>query len=741
MNSFTLPEFRKHPTDLVRKILVVDDDADLLESLGDLLEANGYDVRLTPKPGHAASLAKFFEPDLALVDIMLGLESGLDLIPILKSEVPGMVCMVMTGMAGTDTAVQALRHDADDYLHKPLDPDLLLQTISRLLDRQQLGREKEAADKRLRDGETRLRGIMESVADGLVTIDETGIIESFNPAAESLFGYTADEALGNNVSMLMPEPDRSKHDGYVLGYLRSGVGRIVGASPREVTGRRKDGSTFPLELAVGELALETGRVFIGTMRNISERKVLEEDLRHVSTHDALTGLPNRTLLLDRLLQSIRQAERGGGNVAVIFADLDRFKIANDSLGHAVGDEILQQVARRLCTGVRKADTVARLGGDEFVIASIVKTHEDAARIAEKIIDSLSQPFHIAEQELSIGVSIGISISTLDGADPNDLIRNADIAMYDAKKSDGNCYRYFTAAMNQTAMERLELPRSLRRALENEEFVLQYQPQIDTHSGRVMGAEALIRWRHPEKGEISPLKFIPVAEEVGLISDIGEWVINEACREAASWSRDGLGPIRLAVNVSASQFNRSDLVGVIKNALETSGLPARQLNIEITESLFLNDEDENVDVLNTLTAQGIQVSIDDFGNGFSSLGYLRDLPIDSIKVDRAFIKDIGFVAGDKIGSIATAIVSLSHALNLGIVAEGVENQEQLEFLRGLGCRYIQGFYFSQPLSAEDFREFVRNARNGVPGTESLVALENSPDGRAKGVATIISEAMR
>ena len=444
-----------------------------------------------------------------------------------------------------------------------------------------------------------------------------------------------------------------------------------------------------------------------------------KQLRYLATHDALTGLPNRVLMDDRISQCMALADRQSQTFAVILLDLDRFKLVNDSLGHGVGDELLKEVARRLKSVVREIDTVARLGGDEFVLIITQSPDRDAVQaVARRIIESLNAPVRVAGLEIHTSPSIGIAFYPGDAATVETLLANADAAMYYAKQQGRNNYQCFMPRMNTATQEKVRLESDLHAALEHKQFELHYQPKVNTATGVMHGAEALLRWTHPVHGSIPPAKFIPIAEECGLIGAIGAWVVREACRQARAWQLAGLPSLRVAVNLSASQFRQGNIVAIIRNALDAADLDARFLEVELTESAVMSDPEESIAILETLSAMGVLVSVDDFGTGYSSMSYLRRFPIDKLKIDRGFINDVMSRSED--ASIVRAIVSLAHSLNLKVVAEGVESTEQLEFLKTLGCDQYQGFHFSPALPAPQFEALVRTKRRAEPEPAELDA---------------------
>ncbi len=434
-------------------------------------------------------------------------------------------------------------------------------------------------------------------------------------------------------------------------------------------------------------------------------------LRHLATHDALTGLPNRVLLDDRLAQTIVHAERDQHQFALLVLDLDRFKLVNDSLGHRAGDELLNQVARRLCHIVGRADTVARVGGDEFVLVlDAPVTRIDAEEIARSAIDALKAPVKIAGVDLHVSTSVGIAFYPSDGTEAENLLAHADAAMYCAKQRGRNNLQCFEPGMDVSTRERVKLESDLHGALDERQFELHYQPKVETATDCFSSAEALIRWRHPERGVVMPEHFIPLAEECGLINAIGEWVLREVCRQIKAWQQEGLPPLRVAVNVSASQFRQGNLLAVIRQAVEEARIDPRCLELELTESAVMINPEESAAILRELSEMGVLVSVDDFGTGYSSMSYLRRFPIDNLKIDRGFVKDLMTRADD--ASIVQAIISLAHSLRLKVIAEGVETSEQLDSLKSMGCDQYQGFHFSPPLPVMDFAALLRN-RTALP----------------------------
>ena len=466
-----------------------------------------------------------------------------------------------------------------------------------------------------------------------------------------------------------------------------------------------DGRVVWLHDIVRVVCDEKGRAqwLRGVMVDIGARKEMEARLAHLASHDALTGLPNRVLLLDRLGQALTRAARHRRAVAVLFLDLDRFKFVNDSFGHSMGDQLLKAVAQRLSSCVRTGDTAARLGGDEFVAVLEDMAHaQDATPIAQKILDQFTQPFRVEDseagtQEFYFTASIGISLYPGDGEDNHTLLKNADVAMYRAKEQGGNSYQFFTPEMNARTRKRLSLEGTLHRALEQEQFVLHYQPQVDRQTGKIDAVEALLRWNHPEQGLIPPAEFIPALEETGLIVPVGEWVLRTACLQRRAWRDAGLSSLRVGVNLSVRQLRHGRFVDSVVRTLADTGMEPSHLELEITESMVMQQIEEVIEMLRALSALGIGLAMDDFGTGYSSLSYLKRLPLGSIKIDKSFVRDITTDQDD--AAIVAATIAMAHSLRLKVVAEGVETREQLDFLREHGCDAMQGYFFSKPLPAE------------------------------------------
>lgn len=534
--------------------------------------------------------------------------------------------------------------------------------------------------------------VFENSLDGIIITGRDSRILTVNRVFSEVTGYGREEVLGKDPKFLQS----GQHDQVFYQAFWDALTRD-GQWQGEIWNKRKNGEIYAEWMNISSVKNEDGEIvhYIAVFSDITERKRAEDRIIHQAYHDALTNLPNRVLFKDRLEQALAFAHRlKHVNVAVLFMDLDRFKFINDTLGHDAGDVLLQEVAERLHGCIRAADTVARLGGDEFtVLLPEVEHTDEALLVASKVIDAMKRPFHLAGQELYVTVSIGISMYPKDGADVDTLMKNADAAMYHVKGQGRAGFHLYTDDLSLQTMRRLELQNQLYSALDRGEFILHYQPQMDLASGAIYGVEALIRWRHPGLGLVSPAEFIPVAEETGLIQSIGAWVLEEACRQAKAWLDMGI-PLQVAVNLSARQFQKEDLAGFVTRTLRLSGLPPRQLELEITESVAMEHADFTVRTLQSLTSLGIQTAIDDFGTGYSSLSHLKKMPLSTLKIDRSFVQDL--ITDPDDAAIVTAVITMAHSLNLNVIAEGVESHEQLLRLRQLGCERAQGFLLGRPV---------------------------------------------
>jgi len=572
-----------------------------------------------------------------------------------------------------------------------------------------------------------LKRAMESSINGITITDAThpdNPIIYVNPAFERITGYGADEVLGKNPRFLRGDDrDQAELKKLSLAFREEREGCFV------LRNYRKDGTPFWNELFIAPVRDRDGRVtnYIGVMNDITEHRRYEEQLVYQATHDPLTGLPNRNLLQDRLGQALAlEAFRRRNPICVMFLDLDNFKKVNDTLGHTVGDMLLKAVANRLKNCLRGGDTVARLGGDEYIIVlPNVREMHDVITVAKKMINVFAAPLLLMGNEIYVTASIGIALFPTDGETVDALLKNADAAMYHAKEQGKNNYQFYSAEMNTRVFERLSLETSLHRAVKNKEFTLHYQPRVDLRSGQICGVEALVRWNHPEMGLVSPAKFIPLAEETGLIVPMGEWVLRTACAQNKAWQDAGFPPLRMAVNLSARQFRQENLIEMVEEILLETGLAPQWLELELTESLVMQEAEKSAAILRELTDRGIEVAIDDFGTGYSSLSYLKRFPIANLKIDQAFIRDMTRDPDD--ATLVKTIITMAHGLGMKTIAEGVELAEQIEFLCRHQCEEMQGYYFSRPVAAEELGRLLAEGK-----TLDLAPVQVDPRDRIRAV---------
>lgn len=561
---------------------------------------------------------------------------------------------------------------------------------------------------------------LNSIGDAVVSTDVRGRVTYLNAVAERMTGWSRDEATDRPLEEVLRIIDATTRK-VVRNPMAQAIleDKTVSLTPNCVLIRR-DGMEADIEDSVAPIHDRRGQVSGAVMvfRDVSTTRALSLKMSHLAQYDGLTNLPNRSLLNDRLTQALALAHRRREKVAVLFLDFDRFKHINDSLGHATGDRVLQSAALRLLECVRNSDTVSRQGGDEFVVvlAELAEVN-DAAAIADKILLALRTPHRIDEHHLHLTASIGIAIYPDDGTDAETLLKNADFAMYHAKDSGRDNYQFFTAEMNTRAVERQFLEDGLRRAMERQEFVLYYQPQVNLETGAITGVEALIRWRHPQRGLVLPAQFIPIAEECGFIVPIGRWVLRETCRQVRAWQDEGLRSLRVAINISAVELRAKDFVAGVRAVLTETGLEPSNLELELTETFLLQDVKATSVVLQSLKAMGVRLALDDFGTGYSSLTYLKRFPIDTLKIDQSFLCDITLNADD--ASIVSAVISMGKSLHMRVIAEGIEAQEQLAFLKEQGCSEGQGSYFSRPMEATEFIRLFGHA------TETAIIPDGQP----------------
>ncbi len=634
--------------------------------------------------------------DIVLLDLGLPDARGLEAVRRTRAVSPHVPLVVLSGMDDESMAVQAMQEGAQDYLIKgQIEPRELLRALRYAVERKGI-------EESLFAEKERAQVTLDSIGDAVVCVDILGNVTFLNPVAEMLTGWSVSEIIGQPMAEALRIIDAISREAIVDPMERVIVQNRPGNLPSNSILIRRDGSEVPIEDSVSPIRDRerevTGAVIV--FRDVSVARAMTEQIAHSAEHDFLTGLPNRLLLNDRVNQAIFLAQRHGYQVAVLFLDLDGFKHINDSLGHAVGDKLLQSIAERLVACVRTVDTVSRQGGDEFVmLLPALEKAEDAAIAARRMLQTVAEAHFIDYHDLHVTASIGVSVYPDDGPDAETLIKNADTAMYQAKENGRQSYQFFEHAMNVRAVERQSIEENLRRALERNEFMLHYQPKIDLRTGAIMGAEALIRWEHPTRGLVSPAQFIAIAEDCGLILPIGEWVLREACTQARAWVDAGLPGMRMAVNVSAMQFQNEKFLKSVFAILEDTGFDPSCLEVEVTESALMKRAEFTASVLQTLRLHGIRVAIDDFGTGYSSLSYLRKFPLDALKIDQSFVRQITTTPEET--TIVSAIISMARSLNLRVIAEGVETAEELAFLQAHECEEAQGYYFSRPVSADQF----------------------------------------
>lgn len=596
---------------------------------------------------------------------------------------------------------------AESDLAFDLDTQRLLQgmvaNIDFALDRFEVQTQRSLIQSHLRDSEQRASLVLEHALDAIVNIDMQGLIVEWNRAASHIFGYSRSEVLGRRLEdVIVPPEHRIAHHQGMHRLQQTGQSRLLGKLI-EITALRRDGTEFPIELTIVEIEREHEHYYSAFIRDITKRKEEEERIRILANYDALTGLPNRNLLNERVTVEIEKAWDQDGQFALMFLDLDHFKDVNDSLGHRYGDNLLIALTKRFEALVRPQDTICRLGGDEFVFLLAEADHAVAREVVERLLKAVEQPFVIDQYELTITASIGVAIYPDDGLDMESLQRNADVAMYRTKKESRNSYRFFSNHMQVQTARNLQLVNALRQAIALGQLAVYYQPQVALDTGRLLGVEALLRWKHPQLGFISPAEFIPLAESSGLIISIGSWVLEQATQQMYNWRLAGLHGISVSVNLSSIQFRDPKLPALVKSTLERYNVSPECLELELTEGVALENPEGAVAMMDALNKLGVRLSIDDFGTGYSSLSYLKKFKVYKLKVDQTFVRDISTDDEDK--AIVIAIIQLARSLGLKTIAEGVETPEQKAFLHAQGCDEMQGYLLSKPMSSEDATAFL------------------------------------
>jgi diguanylate cyclase (GGDEF)-like protein/PAS domain S-box-containing protein len=714
----TLASIDKTPQKGQARILVVDDDPRLLASLASMLSDAGHAV--TQAGGGKAALRAVEDQmfDLAMLDLRMPDVDGFAVMEKLSGVQPECGVIVVSGESSFTAVSRALRRGALDYIRKPFDPEELMAIVNGVLSKRSLIRAHEHVSLRLEKSEELHRYIVNSSPDIVFMLDSLGRFCFVNSKVESLLGYQQAELLGRHFKHILDNrdlargtyalagPNISAHNPRTLEVRLKTRGSRKATRHFEITAFPIDAATWPHE--EGDISHRSNARYYGTARDVTERKEAEAFINFQAYHDLLTRLPNRALFKDRLDLAITQARRSEQKLAVMFLDLDRFKIINDTLGHAMGDRLLQAVTHRLEQCVRKGDTLSRFGGDEFtLLLPSINSNENARQIARKLIKALRQPFQLGSHEVFVGVSIGIATYPDAGESMDQLIQNADIAMYHVKARGKDGYRFFSKAMSVDTADRLNLERDLRLALDRDELRVFYQPQVCSTTNRIVGVEALVRWQHPKQGLLYPRDFLPLAEETKLIGRLSERVLAIACADVGQWIRDGHKDLRLAVNLSPLQVEHPRFVTTLMDQLHQHDFPPENLEIEITENVIMKDLEHISQKLRELANLNVRIAIDDFGTGYSSLNYIHRLPIHTLKVDQSFVR--GIRSGDDEACIVNAIVAMAHGLRLEIVAEGVETDEQLAYLKNLGCHQVQGFYYGPARP----REVIEKSLGQVP----------------------------
>ena len=707
-----------------QKILIVDDDAIILKSLKDLLAVRGFNPQSAIGGQEAICQLNQNEYDLVVLDLHMPYVNGHDVMEHIRTHKINTSVIIVSGETSFEAAKKACSLGAYDFLRKPYAADELIITINNALLEKRLQKQNTFMQKQLAESEYLHRYMVDTSPDIIYILDQEGHFTFINERIESLLGFTKEEIIGRHYSFLVHHDDIERAK-YIFNERRIGDRATKNIELRlkckdDRNSRHFNSRTLPIELnAMGMYSGNNTKAnnytgTYGVARDVTERKIAEETICFQAYHDLLTKLPNRALLRDRLSLAIKQAKRDKEKLAVMFLDLDRFKNINDSLGHMIGDELLQQVSARLKDCIRQADTLARFGGDEFtlMLTKLKDAREDASKLANKITDTLKQPFNIDGHELYVSTSIGIALYPQDGTNMDSLIKHADVAMYHVKGQGKNGYQFYSNDMNVPYIENLSLDTGIHKALDNKEFSLVYQPQVNLRSGEIIGIEALLRWNHPELGLVLPSEFIAFAEESGLIVDIGDWVIKSACKELSRWRNAGLPKVRVSINISARQLMEKDVVAKIIGTLKKHDVPGSSIELEITENAIMDDMDSVIRKLQELSNYGITIAIDDFGTGYSSLSYLHKLPIQTLKIDRTFLKENHINKGDN--TIINTIVAMAKALNLNVIAEGVETQRQLEYLREIDCNEAQGFLFGKPLPPDLISQLLLHEPFTAPG---------------------------
>ncbi len=697
-------------------ILIVDDEIRHLNSLKELIKGEEYNVTLANSADEAISALGARSIDLLLLDLNMPGKGGVEVMKHIDNHKIDTTVIVVSGESTFEAAENALKYGAYDYIRKPYSIEGLLNSLKNAFKRRHLEHENRIIQDRLLKSENLHRFIVNKSPDIVYMLNDDGCFTFVNERMEKTLGYNKGDVIGKHYSSIVCDDDLDMAK-YTFNERRTGKRASTNIELRlKCKSNVMDSNCFDAQILPTTInsfgvykTLNGDDTFIGTYgiaRDITEQKKSEKIIHFQAYHDNLTRLPNRALLKDRLIQAMSHAKRNGYALSVMFLDLDRFKNINDTLGHMIGDKLLQAVAKRLKKCLREGDTLARIGGDEFtVLLPEIHGRHDSELIAQKIINTLKVPFNLVEHEIFVSTSIGIAHYPDDGETIESLLKHADIAMYAVKNKGKDGYQFYTDDMHEDISDKLSLENDLRRAITNNQFRLHYQPQVDAISNEIVAIEALIRWDHPERGTIMPTEFISFCEETGLIQPIGDWTLDAVCQDLQIWNKMNITIPRVAVNMSAKQFEQPDMIEKIKATLDKYNITGDMLEFEITENVIMDDIENVISMLNQLSGMGIKIAIDDFGTGYSSLNYLQKLPIDTLKIDRSFINSMEYDEGAR--SIIKAIIAMAKGLKLNIISEGVEEQGQMEKLKALGCYNMQGFLFSPPVTMNAVTNLLAN----------------------------------
>ena len=715
------------------RVLVADDDFALRLLMSESLSLAGFEVMEASDGLEAVERFFEFRPDIVLLDVEMPGLDGFEVCERIRDDdarhrIP---VVMVTGLDDIDSVNRAYDAAATDFITKPINWTILGHRVRYMLRASQAFRD-------LQRSEEENHALLSALPDVIYVIRRDGVLLDIKGAGSVVSEEVGVSIVGRNIDDVFP-PELVEHARDLIERaLDTGEMQTLDCSIRSAGGAR--------HYEVRYIGFDEDEA-LAVVRDVTERKSAQDRVQFLAFYDGLTGLPNRQFFMDRMQRALDVAERDGHRCAALFLDLDRFKRINDTFGHSVGDELLKSVADTLRKCLRDNDCIARfgeesadithhlarLGGDEFtILLPQIVDSEDAAIVARRILESVSRPYQLDDYEVFVTASVGVAVYPYDGQDVDALLKNADTAMYHAKGDGRNTFQLYVDTMNALSLQRIALEGELRRALDRDELLLHYQPQIDGRTGRVIGLEALVRWLHPERGMVSPGDFIPVAEESGLIVPLGDWVLREACAFMCRWIADGHPPLRIAINQSSEQFRRGDLTDRIKAALASSGLPPRLLELEITESLLMQHTDDTTQMLQDIRALGVRLSVDDFGTGYSSLSYLKRFPLDTLKIDQSFIRDLVTDADahssgtSDHNAIAAVIIALGHTLHLEVVAEGVELVGQVDYLRRHGCDVLQGFYFARPVPEASVPAAIEAAEAAWPGHRQLALASTYSD---------------